>query len=211
MPARSGDLVLPRPAIDQALAEHLVERARIEGLDLVGPNGLLAGLAKQVIEVALSAELTDHLGYEAHDPARLRDRELAQRRVVEDGPDRRRRRADRCASRPGGHVRTDDRAQAQAATGRLRRERDLALRQGVHRPGDIVEHLYDVYGAEVSRERRAFRALARCAAQGARWNHPRRYDTAGERSARAHRVLPSSTRHSNSAAAVQTLCVAAPR
>ena len=36
---------------------------------MVGPGGLLAGLTKTVLETALEAEMTDHLGYEKHDPA----------------------------------------------------------------------------------------------------------------------------------------------
>src|SRR5689334_20866291 len=37
--------------------------------DIVGENGLLKQLTKAVLERALKAELTDHLGYEKHDPA----------------------------------------------------------------------------------------------------------------------------------------------
>jgi transposase-like protein len=54
---------------DQELAEQLVERARAEGLELTGPNGLLTGLTRRVIETALESELTDHVGYEPGDPA----------------------------------------------------------------------------------------------------------------------------------------------
>ena len=39
----------------------------LEGLELVGPGGLLTGLTKTVLETALEAEMTEHLGYEAHD------------------------------------------------------------------------------------------------------------------------------------------------
>jgi putative transposase len=37
--------------------------------DLIGENGLLKQLTKAVLERALNAELTHHLGYERHDPA----------------------------------------------------------------------------------------------------------------------------------------------
>jgi putative transposase len=37
--------------------------------DLIGENGLLKQLTKAVLERALNAELTHHLGYEKHDPA----------------------------------------------------------------------------------------------------------------------------------------------
>lgn len=55
--------------VERELAEQLVERARAAGLELTGPGGLLTGLTKTVLETALDVELTDHLGYEAHDPA----------------------------------------------------------------------------------------------------------------------------------------------
>ncbi|MFI7589948.1 IS256 family transposase [Spongisporangium articulatum] len=53
----------------QRLAEELVEQARAQGLDLIGPGGLLAGLTKRVLETALEAEMVEHLGYEAHQVA----------------------------------------------------------------------------------------------------------------------------------------------
>src|SRR6516164_2859612 len=37
--------------------------------DILGEQGLLKRLSKAVLERALGAELTDHLGYEKHDPA----------------------------------------------------------------------------------------------------------------------------------------------
>lgn len=49
------------------MAEQLLERARAEGVSLVGPGGLLSGVTKTVLETALDAELTDHLGYEPHE------------------------------------------------------------------------------------------------------------------------------------------------
>ena len=51
---------------DRSLAEQLVEQARADGVDLVGPGGLLAGLTKQVLEAGLEVEMDDHLGYEKH-------------------------------------------------------------------------------------------------------------------------------------------------
>jgi transposase-like protein len=53
----------------QQLAARLVEQARVDGVDLVGPGGLLAGLTKTVLETALEAEMSEHLGYDKHDPA----------------------------------------------------------------------------------------------------------------------------------------------
>ncbi len=50
------------------VADRLVEQARTDGVALTGPGGLLGGLTKKVLETALAAELTDHLGYEPGDP-----------------------------------------------------------------------------------------------------------------------------------------------
>ena len=52
----------------QQLAQQLVEAARVDGVELIGPGGLLSGLTKPVLETALEAERTEHLGYDRHDP-----------------------------------------------------------------------------------------------------------------------------------------------
>src|SRR3954470_3165378 len=64
------DTIGPMPArIDQQqLAQQLVDAARAEGVELVGPAGLLTGLTKTVLETALEAEMSEHLGHERHDP-----------------------------------------------------------------------------------------------------------------------------------------------
>ncbi len=41
---------------------------------MTGPDGLLKQLTKTVIETALNEEITQHLGYEKHDPAAARAR-----------------------------------------------------------------------------------------------------------------------------------------
>jgi transposase-like protein len=46
-----------------------VRRARDRGVALTGPQGLLKALNKTVIEIALDEELSEHLGYDKHDPA----------------------------------------------------------------------------------------------------------------------------------------------
>ena len=73
----------PKPSLDPApsaeplvlstaeteLLRGLVRRTRGAGGDLTGPDGLLKHLTKTVIESALEEELVDHLGYDKHDPA----------------------------------------------------------------------------------------------------------------------------------------------
>jgi putative transposase len=57
-----------RPRIDPELVDRLMADAG-EETELLGPDGLLSGLTKAVMERALKAELTHELGYEAGDPA----------------------------------------------------------------------------------------------------------------------------------------------
>ena len=52
---------------DELLKELLAEYKKPE--DLLGPNGLLKQLTGALVEKALQAELTEHLGYEKHAPA----------------------------------------------------------------------------------------------------------------------------------------------
>jgi Transposase, Mutator family len=52
----------------QQLAQQLVAAAGADGVELVGPGGLLSGLTKTVLETALDAEMTEHLGNDRHDP-----------------------------------------------------------------------------------------------------------------------------------------------
>ena len=47
-------------------AEELVARAREEGVELTGDDGLLTELVRQVLQTGLEVEMTDHLGYEPH-------------------------------------------------------------------------------------------------------------------------------------------------
>src|SRR5260370_14593480 len=49
--------------IDQLLADYKKPE------DIIGENGLLKQLTKAVLERAMQAEMTEHLGYEKHDPA----------------------------------------------------------------------------------------------------------------------------------------------
>jgi len=55
--------------VDQKqLAEQLLAQAEEQNIELVGPGGLLNQLTKNVLETALDAEMSEHLGYEKHDP-----------------------------------------------------------------------------------------------------------------------------------------------
>jgi putative transposase len=61
-----------KPAEQSAEAQaatELVRLAKVQGLSLTGPDGLLKQLTKTVLETALNEEMIEHLGYEKHDPA----------------------------------------------------------------------------------------------------------------------------------------------
>ena len=47
----------------------MVRQAREAGVTLTGPGGLLKAMTKTVIETALDEELSEHLGYDRHDPS----------------------------------------------------------------------------------------------------------------------------------------------
>lgn len=55
--------------LDEQLVDQLVSRARAGGLKLTGEGGVLQQLTKRLLESALEGEITDHLGYDKHDPA----------------------------------------------------------------------------------------------------------------------------------------------
>src|SRR6478736_1791904 len=69
MPRRHGSEGGRRPLVDPALADELLAKADAQGVELLGPDGLLSQVTKAVLERALGEELTAHLGYEKHDPA----------------------------------------------------------------------------------------------------------------------------------------------
>src|SRR4029450_9728619 len=69
-PRRSQDPLagLPegvRDRLSDDLIDELLAGARSEE-EIVGPGGLLSDLTRRLVERALSAELTEHLGYESH-------------------------------------------------------------------------------------------------------------------------------------------------
>ncbi|MDQ0577156.1 transposase-like protein [Agromyces albus] len=66
--AQTGELI--EADVDlSALAEQLVAQAQAQGIELTGPDGLLTGLTRQMLQSALEAELSDHLSYDRYAPA----------------------------------------------------------------------------------------------------------------------------------------------
>jgi putative transposase len=141
--ASSGSLV--------ELATELVARADAEGVSLVGPGGLLAGLTKTVLETALEAEMSEHLGYEPHDSAghlsgNSRNGTRAKTVITEVGP-------------VMIDVPRDGEASFEPQIVPKRRRRlvgvdalvcSLSAKGLTH--GEISAHLAEIYGASVSKE-----------------------------------------------------------
>jgi transposase-like protein len=68
--ARSIDKTAMKPGdAERAAIREMVKSAKQRGLDITGPDGLLKLLTKTVLETALEEEMTEHLGYDKHDPA----------------------------------------------------------------------------------------------------------------------------------------------
>jgi transposase-like protein len=56
-------------ALDMAgFARELVSRARSQGVELTGDDGLLTAMVRQVLQTGLNVELAEHLGYEPYAP-----------------------------------------------------------------------------------------------------------------------------------------------
>lgn len=56
------------PLVSDEVIDELMARVDADGAELLGPDGLLNQMTKAVLERALDEELSDHLGYEKHDP-----------------------------------------------------------------------------------------------------------------------------------------------
>lgn len=58
-----------RPVIDDELVDRLMDQVDDEGLELLGPDGILTELTSRILSRGLAVEMVDHLGYEKGDPA----------------------------------------------------------------------------------------------------------------------------------------------
>src|SRR6478752_5151663 len=102
------------------LAEQLLAQAKEHGVELVGPNGLLNELTKNVLETALDAEMAEHLGYDKHDPVGRGSGNSAQWHQIEDGVHRDRPGRDRGTPRHQQQLRSGDRQETAAPADRHR-------------------------------------------------------------------------------------------
>jgi putative transposase len=138
-------------ASDEQLIAMLVDRARSEGMQLTGAGGLLQQLTKRVLESALEGEITDHLGYDKHDPAgkntgNSRNGSRSKTVLTDVGPVEVKVPRDVEGSFEPQIVRKRQRR----LTGVDEMVLSLSAKGLTH--GEISAHLAEVYGAEVSRQ-----------------------------------------------------------
>ena len=147
------DTIGPMPArIDQQqLAQDLVQAARADGVELVGPGGLLTGLTKTVLETALDAEMNEHLGYDKHavagrDGGNSRNGTRTKTVLTEIGPVEIEVPRDRDASFEPVIVRKRQR--------RLNGIDEIVLSLTARglTTGEVAAHFDEVYGAKVSKD-----------------------------------------------------------
>ena len=134
---------------ERDLAGELVERARTEGVELVGPGGLLGELTKDVLETALDAELSEHLGYdkdERSDAVNARSGARSKSLLTEVGPVEIDVPRDRDGSFDPKIVRKHQRRLGGVD------EMVISLVAKGLTSGEVQAHLAEVYGADVSRE-----------------------------------------------------------
>src|SRR3954454_3305171 len=139
------------PIDQQQLSQSLVEAARADGVELIGPGGLLTGLTKTVLETALEAELTEHLGYDKHDTAgrdgeNSRNGHRAQTVLTELGPVEVEVPRDRDGSSEPVIVRKRQRRLDSID------EIVLSLTARGLTTGEVSAHFADVYGASVGKD-----------------------------------------------------------
>lgn len=136
--------------IDQKdLAERFLAQAKEQGVSLVGPGGLLNQLTKSVLETALNAELTEHLGHDrggAPLTANMRNGTRTKTVLTEIGPVEIEVPRDR-----------DGSFEPVIVTKRKRRLEGvdqivLSLSARGLTTGEIAAHFDEVYGAKVSKD-----------------------------------------------------------
>ena len=134
---------------EQQIAEQLLAQAKEQGVSLVGPGGLLAGLTKTVLETALEVEMAEHLGYEKHqasDSGNARNGTRSKTVLTEVGAVQ----IDVPRDREGSF-------QPKIVRKRQRRldgidEIVLSLTARGLTTGEVAAHFDDVYGASVSKD-----------------------------------------------------------
>jgi putative transposase len=152
-PAGGASLELPpelREQLSDVVVDQLLAGARSEE-EIVGPGGVLALLTKRLVERALSAELTEHLGYEPHQEppggvGNTRNGSTPKTLQTEQGPVEIRTPRDRKGSFEPQLIRKGQR-RFQGFDDKI-----LALYARGLSTRDIEAHLAEIYGVKVGRD-----------------------------------------------------------
>jgi len=152
-PAQGPPPIGPREVRDR-LADEVIDEllagARTEE-EIVGPGGVLAQLTKRLVERAMSAELTEHLGYEPHQEppggtGNTRNGSTAKTLATEHGPVRIETPRDRKGSFEPQIIRKGQR-RFEGFDDKI-----LALYSRGLSTRDIEAHLAEIYGVKVGRD-----------------------------------------------------------
>jgi putative transposase len=132
-------------------ADELVARARSQGIELAGENGLLTAMVRQVLQTGLNVELAEHVGYqpyavEGRGSGNNRNGSYPKTVITDVGPVEVQMPRDRLGTFEPvtipKHVRRLD-----GLTGNV-----ISLYAKGMTTGDIQQHLVEIYGTEISRE-----------------------------------------------------------
>ena len=137
--------------LDEQLISRLVDRSRARGLQLTGEGSVLQQLTKRFLESALDGEISDHLGYDKHDPAgrntgNSRNGTRAKTVLTDVGPVEVEVPRDRDASFEPKIIAKRQKRLAGVD------ELVISLAAKGLTTGEIAAHLGEVYGAQVSRQ-----------------------------------------------------------
>ena len=147
---RSVPFVGDEPGMRDWAAE-LVDRARSEGVELTGDDGLLTALVRQVLQTGLEVEMTDHVGYEPHavegrGSGNSRNGAYPKTVTTEIGKVDLRVPRDRNGTFEPVTVRKGER-RLDGLTGNV-----ISLYAKGMTTGDIQAHLAEIYGTDISRD-----------------------------------------------------------
>src|SRR5215831_6541933 len=152
-PADGASLEIPNAVRDRLSDEVIDELLAGAGTEeeIVGPGGVLAQLTKRLVERAMSAELTDHLGYEPHQEppggtGDTRNGSTAKTLATEHGPVRIKTPRDRKGSFEPQIVRKGQR-RFEGFDDKI-----LALYSRGLSTREIEAHLAEIYGVKVGRD-----------------------------------------------------------
>jgi len=139
-----------RDRLADEVIDELLAGARTEE-EIVGPGGVLAQLTKRLVERAMSAELTEHLGYEPHQEppggtGNTRNGSTAKTLATEHGPVRIETPRDRKGSFEPQIIRKGQR-RFEGFDDKI-----LALYSRGLSTRDIEAHLAEIYGVKVGRD-----------------------------------------------------------